>query len=182
MHFFRISVPLVCLLYHFIVVIITFVNFATFVRLEITSEKLRDAYLAFSVIEAVAYGACAGPLFVYAYKYSETPTARMGCLLCGIAIMFLLSSLPLLMIELIQFLFLGYQPRHPLDVIVFILHGVAATVGGCTSWFAYMHVVARGLQRWRGPERQIAEESENVFGKDVQLGLVKCFRRQSEAI
>ncbi|KAG5499739.1 hypothetical protein GH5_03873 [Leishmania sp. Ghana 2012 LV757] len=182
MHIFRISVPLVCLFYHFIVVIITFVNFAIFVRLQITSEKRRDAYLAFSVIEAVAYGACAGPLFVYAYKYGETPTARMGCLLWGIAIMFLFSSLPLLIIELIQFLSSGYQLRHTLDGIVFFLHGIAATVGGCTSWFAYMHVVARDLQRWRGPERQIAEDSENLFGKDAELGLVKCFQRQSEAI
>ncbi|GET89929.1 hypothetical protein, conserved [Leishmania tarentolae] len=182
MHIFRISVPLMCLFYHFILVIISFVNYVIFVRRQDTSQALRDAYLAFCVVETVAYGTCAGPLFVYAYKYGKTSTTRLGRLLLGIAVMFLLSSLPMMCIEMAQFLSFDSEIRHVLDGTVFFLHAIAAVCGGVTSWFAYMRVVARSLQRWRGPERQILDDSEIPPTINAQLHLVKRSQWQPETI
>lgn len=171
-----------CLIYHFIVVIITIVNYVVFARLQNTPQELRDAYLGFSIIEVVAYGGCAAPLFVYAYKYGKTSTARLGRLHGGIAIMFFFSSLPLLIIELVQLLTLNSGLVSALDGVVFLLHGIAAAFGGFISWFAYMRIVARYLQRWRGPERQIADDAENGPGKEVQLRLVHRSPSQPETI
>ncbi|CBZ28374.1 conserved hypothetical protein [Leishmania mexicana MHOM/GT/2001/U1103] len=182
MHIFRISVPLMCLFYHFILVIISFANYIVFVRLQSTSRALRDAYLAFCVVETVAYGACAGPLFVYSYKYGKTSTSRIGRLLCGIVVMFLLASLPMTIIEMTLFLSFDLELRHALDGTVFFLHAIAAAFGGFISWFAYMRVVARFLQRWRGPERQIPDDSEIPPTTDVQLHLVKRSQWQPETI
>ncbi|KAK7197448.1 hypothetical protein NESM_000693400 [Novymonas esmeraldas] len=182
MRIFHISVPLVCLIYHFILVVITIVNYVVFARLQQTPAELRGAYLAFSAIEAVAFGGFGGPLFVYAYKYGKTSTARIGRLLCGVSIMFLFSSLPMLIIELVQLLSFNGELRHALDGTVFLLHGIAAAFGGCTAWFAYMRVVARHLQSWRGPERQIVDDSDNFRSREVQLRLVKRSQQQPETI
>ncbi|CAC9501612.1 conserved hypothetical protein [Leishmania infantum JPCM5] len=182
MHIFRVSVPLMCLFYHFVVVIISFANYIIFVKLQGTPRALCDAYLALCVVETVAYGACAGPLFVYSYKYGKTSTARLGRLLGGIVVMFLLSSLPMVIIETALFLSFDLELRHSLDGTVFFLHATAAVFGGFTTWFAYMRVVARFLQRWRGPERQIADDSEIPPTKDVQLHLVRRSQWQPETI
>ncbi|CAJ1009880.1 hypothetical protein Q4I28_005194 [Leishmania naiffi] len=182
MRVLRISVPLMCFFYHFVVMIVTFVNYIIVVRLQDSPQVLRSAYLAFCVIEAVAYATGAGPLFVYSYKYGKTSADRLSRLLCGIAIMFLFSSVPMLFIEVAQFLSFDYQFRHPLDGTVFFLHGIAWIFGGCIAWFAYMRVVADYLQRWRGPERQIIDDSGIMPSKDVQLHLVKRSQRQPKSI
>lgn len=182
MHLFKLSVPLACLLYHFILVIITLVNYVVFVRYQDTALELRQAYLAFSVIGIVAYAACSAPLFVYAYKYGRTWSLRLGRLLIGIAVMFCCSSMPMLIIELIQLLGFDGNFKHPLDGICFILHMLAAGVGGCTSWFAYLRAAARYLQDWRGPERQIVDEAENIPNRDFQLRLVRRTQLQPRTI
>ncbi|KPI88300.1 hypothetical protein ABL78_2599 [Leptomonas seymouri] len=182
MHLFKLSVPLACLLYHFILVIITLVNYITFVRYQNTAQELRTAYLAFSVIGIIAYGTCSAPLFVYAYKYGRTWSLRLGRLLLGIAVMFLFSSLPMLVIELVQLLLFDCKFKHPLDGMCFVLHLIAAGVGGCISWFAYLRAAARCLQNWRGPERQITDEAENMPNKEFQLKLVKRSQLQPQTI
>ncbi|KPA85567.1 hypothetical protein ABB37_01831 [Leptomonas pyrrhocoris] len=182
MHFFKLSVPLACLIYHFILVTITQVNYVLFIRFQNTALELRQAYLAFSVIGIVAYGACAGPLFVYAYKYGSTWSLRLGRLLCGIAVMFVFSSLPMLIIELVQLLYFDGHFKHALDGMCFVLHLLAAGAGGCTSWFAYLRAAARCLQNWRGPERQIVDEAENIPTKEFQLKLVKRSQLQPQTI
>lgn len=182
MHFFKLSVPLACLFYHFILVIITLVNYVIFVRFQDTALPLRQAYLAFSVIGIVVYAACSAPLFVYAYKYGRTWSLRLGRLLIGIAVMFMFSSLPMLIIELVQLLYFKGNFKHPLDGICFILHLLAAGAGGCTSWFAYLRAAARFLQDWRGPERQITEKSENMPNRDFQFRLVRRSQAQPQTI
>lgn len=182
MHLFKLSVPLACLIYHFILVIITLVNYVVFVRYQTMDPMLRQAYLAFSIIGIVAYGACSAPLFVYAYKYGRTWSLRLGRLLIGIAVMFLLSSLPMLIIELVLLLSFDGNFRYPLDGICFILHLLAAGAGGCTSWFAYLRAAARYLQNLRGPERQITDEAENIANKEFQLRLVRRSGTQPQTI
>lgn len=182
MHLFKLSVPLACLLYHFVLAIITLMNYVVFVRFQDIVSELRQAYLAFSIIGIIAYVVCSAPLFVYAYKYGRTWSLRLGRLLIGIAVMFLFSSLPMLIIELVQLLYFGGKFKHPLDGICFILHLLAAGAGGCTSWFAYLRAVTRYLQDWRGPERQIVDDTENIPNKEFQVRLVRRSQLQPQTI
>lgn len=181
MHFFKASVPLFCLYFHIIVVTLSLANYIAFVRVQKIDSPLKMSYIAFAVIQIVAYALGAGPLFLYAYKYGKSAASRLGRLLGGIGVMFIFSSLPMVIIEMIMLLSIG-EFRSSLDAIVFFLHAIAAAIGGCISWFGYMRFIATQLHKWRGPERQITEDWDHTPDKDPQLMLVRRLRDQPTTI
>lgn len=162
MHIFGVSVPLCCMFYHFIVTVLTLVDYIVYVRTENrVDQSLPKVHLACAIIGLVTFGAGGAPLFLYGYKYGLTRQARMDRLLSGIACMFLGSSLPMLIIELVIMLAFNFSFAYPLDGMVFVLHAIAALVGGLISWFAYLRVVSRALHNFRGPERQILDVEDS---------------------
>ncbi|EPY36999.1 hypothetical protein STCU_00299 [Strigomonas culicis] len=105
MHFIGAPVQLVCLYWHFIVVILSIVNYYVYMR---TTDQvvtvLKNANLAFSIIEMISYSTVAAPLLVHSYKYSRTRSGGIARLQGGIATMFLTSSLPKTVIGIIVLL------------------------------------------------------------------------------
>lgn len=182
MHVLGASVPLMCLFWHFITTTTTLVDYVVFVRLQNMPEDIKTAHFAFSIIGLFAYGACAAPLFVYSYKYGSSHPRRLSRLLTGIGVMFPLSSLPMVIIELIILLYFDSQFQYPLDGMLFILHAIAAIFGGATSWFAYMRVAAQYLHRKRGPERQIVDETERNANTEPQLTFTSRLPGQPDVI
>lgn len=162
MHIARISAPLLCLVWHFIVNIGTvIIAFNTF---ESTNTLLKKVFVAFSIVSVVVYAAIAGPLFVYSYKYGSSPGNRNGRLLSGISLMFLFSSIPMEVTMIIIILQKVLLKQYTLFIISYSLHSVAFAVGLFISWFAYMRAVAAAFHRWRGPERQIPPQGNGSAG------------------
>eukprot|EP00796_Vickermania_ingenoplastis_P008629 gene8629-6060_t len=153
MHIAKISPPVFCLVWHFIVNISTIIM--AYNVFAVHDTVLEKVFLAFCIVSVVAYGTVAGPLFVYAYKYGASPAARSGSLLAGIAVMFLLSSVPIVVTMLVIILQRVYVLYYTLFVGSFSLHSVAFVIGLFISWFGYMRAVCNSFHRWRGPERQI---------------------------
>lgn len=154
MHIAKISAPVFCLVWHFFINIPTIIiAFTIFQKVE--DSPLKKTFLAFSIVSVVVYGAIAAPMFVYSYKYGTSPDNRNGRLLSGISVMFMLSSVPMVVTMLIMVLQNIYIEKYSLFILLFALHSIAFAVGLFISWFAYMRSVAAAFHRWRGPERQI---------------------------
>lgn len=170
MHVLGVSVPLCCLFFHFVMTVITMVDYVVYIKGEKRAEvALKKAHLGFSIVGLIMYGCCAAPLFVYAYKYGPSVSLRLDRLLGGIGVMFFLSSLPMVVIELILFLSINNQFNYPLDGMIFILHAIAAMVGGSITWFAYMRFAAGLFHRFRGPERQVVDDAERTPKRPQQV-------------
>lgn len=162
MHIIGISVPLCCLLWHFIVTIITLVDYIVYVRRSNRlSQTVINTHLAFSIIGLAAYGLAAAPLFVDGYKYGKSKKERTNRLLAGMAVMLVMSSFPMVVVELIVFITFSFPMSLPLRAIVFVLHALGCIVGGSVTWMAYLRATAGFLHRLRGPERQITDDLEH---------------------
>ncbi|RNF15036.1 uncharacterized protein Tco025E_05620 [Trypanosoma conorhini] len=157
MYLLGISIPLACLFWHLACCVLSVVEYAVWMRFlspDDIADSLRGAHLAFDVIGFVAYAVGGAPLFVYAYKYGLSYSQRQRRLLCGVAVVFLMWSFPIFVIELAMTLS-GMGTRNPLDGIVFVLSLISSIIGGGIVWFAYMRLVAYYLHHFRGVERQI---------------------------
>lgn len=143
-----VPIALLCLYWHFITTIITVVDYDVYIRHINGYIEIKKAYLAFSIIGIICFALISAPLFVYAYKYATSASWEYSRLTTGIAIMFLSSSLPIFVIELILFISKNeFTITYPLDGIVFISSIVATIFGWIISWFAYMRFVARRLHK-----------------------------------
>ncbi|ESL12224.1 hypothetical protein TRSC58_00012 [Trypanosoma rangeli SC58] len=157
MYIFGISIPLACLLWHLICCILAVIEYAVWLRFvppDEMSDSLRGTHLAFAVMGFVAYAVAAAPHFVYAYKYGLSYSQRQNRFVCGVAVVFIMWSFPIFVIELAMVLsYMG--GRNPLDGIVFILSVISSIIGGCIVWFAYMRFVAYYIHHFHGVERHI---------------------------
>ncbi|ORC88640.1 uncharacterized protein TM35_000162780 [Trypanosoma theileri] len=157
MYIFGLSIPLMLLLWHFICCILSIVEYVIWIRKQSLLDvggTLRGAHLAFDIIGIVGYSFGGAPLFVYAYKYGLSYSKRRTRLLLGMAVMFIVWSFPIFIIEFVILVSLGGR-NYPLDGIVFILSIISSILDGFCIWFGYMRFAAHCIHHYRGIERQI---------------------------
>ncbi|KAH9599710.1 hypothetical protein LSM04_001819 [Trypanosoma melophagium] len=157
MYILGLSIPLTLLLWHSICCVLSVIQYVIWVRQrtgELIERSLRGAHLAFDVIGLVGFAVGGAPLFVYAYKYGLSYSKRRTRILSGMAVMFVVWSFPMFIIELaiVFSVKVGLFPQYG---IVFILSIISTIVEGFCIWFEYMRFAAHYIHHYRGLERQI---------------------------